>query len=123
MKSVLMRPPRIANSIRPRCVNPRLPPSPTTRERTWLPLMRTLSFVRSPASAFVSFECFTYVPIPPFHRRSTGAFRIARITSFGGISSGASSATPSAARASVDSVMLFALRSYTPPPADRVDVS
>ena len=86
MKSVLIRPPPIANSIRPRCVNPRLPPSPTTRVRTWLPLMRTLSFVRSPTSALVSFECFTYVPMPPFHRRSTGDFRIARITSFGGIS-------------------------------------
>ncbi len=29
--SVLIRPPMAANSIRPRCVQPRLPPSPTTR--------------------------------------------------------------------------------------------
>ena len=32
--SVLMRPPASANSTRPRWVNPRLPPSPTTRQRS-----------------------------------------------------------------------------------------
>jgi hypothetical protein len=36
MKSVLMRPPRRAYSMRPRCVKPRLPPSPMTRQRSSL---------------------------------------------------------------------------------------
>ena len=34
MKSVQMRPPAMAYSIRPRWVSPRLPPSPTTFART-----------------------------------------------------------------------------------------
>ena len=52
MKSVLMRPPHRAYSIRPRCVNPRLPPSPTTFARSSVARRRARpSFVRSPASA------------------------------------------------------------------------
>ena len=35
--SVLMRPPASAYSIRPRWVKPRLPPSPTTRQRRSAP--------------------------------------------------------------------------------------
>ena len=34
MKSVLIRPPFSANSMRPFWVQPRLPPSPTTRQRS-----------------------------------------------------------------------------------------
>ena len=67
----------------PRCVKPRLPPSPTTRARTWLPLMRTGSFARSPTSVWPSFVAFTYVPMPPFQSRSTGACSTHRITSAG----------------------------------------
>ena len=43
-----------AYSTRPRCVKPRLPPSPTTLARTSLPLTRTASLARSPTSAFDS---------------------------------------------------------------------
>ena len=73
MASVLMRPPASANSIRARCVNPRLPPSATTRQRSSAASMRTASLVRSPTSASDSVVAFTNVPIPPFQRRSTGA--------------------------------------------------
>ena len=51
MKSVLMRPPRSAYSMRPRCVKPRLPPSATTRQRSSAPFTRTASLAGSPASA------------------------------------------------------------------------
>ncbi len=40
MASVLMRPPLRAYSMRPRCVTPRLAPSPMTRARTATPSMR-----------------------------------------------------------------------------------
>ncbi len=38
---------------------------------------------RSPTSAWLSLLAFTYVPMPPFQSRSTGAVRIARINSIG----------------------------------------
>ena len=41
--------------------------------------MRTASFEASPASAWLSSSAFTYVPIPPFQSRSTGAERTARM--------------------------------------------
>ncbi len=123
MKSVLMRPPPSAYSILPSCVAPRLPPSPTTRARMSLPLIRTESFARSPTSEFDSFDDFTYVPMPPFHSRSTGAFRMALISSFGVMSWGASSGMPTAARTSGDGVTLFALRSMMSPAGDIFDRS
>ena len=49
--SVLMRPPPSANSIRPRWVKPRLPPSPTTRHRSSPASIRTASLSLSPTSA------------------------------------------------------------------------
>ena len=52
--SVLTRPPPSANSIRPRCVKPRLPPSPTTFARSSDPLTRSASLALSPTSAWVS---------------------------------------------------------------------
>ena len=42
---------RRANSMRPRWVKPRLPPSPTTLARSSLPSTRTVSLVLSPTSA------------------------------------------------------------------------
>ena len=81
--SVLMRPPAVAYSMRPRCVSPRLPPSPTTRARSSRPSTRTASVSRSPTSACVSSEDLTNVPMPPFQSRSTGARRIARTSSSG----------------------------------------
>ena len=51
MKSALTRPPRWANSMRARCVRPRLPPSPTTRQRSWSASTRIESDERSSASA------------------------------------------------------------------------
>ena len=71
--SVLMRPPACAYSMRPRCVKPRLPPSPTTRARRSPPLTRMASFVRSPTSALDSSDALTNVPMPPFQNRSTAA--------------------------------------------------
>ena len=67
----------------PRWVKPRLPPSPTTRQRSSGASMRTASFALSPTSASVSRDDFTYVPMPPFQSRSTGARRIALISSVG----------------------------------------
>ena len=59
MKSVLMRPPRSAYSIRPSWVRPRFPPSPTHWARRSRPLMRIASLALSPASALVSLAAFT----------------------------------------------------------------
>ena len=50
MKSVLIRPPASAYSIRPAWVTPRLPPSATTLARSAVASMRTASLARSPAS-------------------------------------------------------------------------
>ena len=65
MASVLMRPPFSAYSTRPSCVKPRLPPSPTTLQRSSPPFTRIASFARSPTSAFDCRFDFTYVPMPP----------------------------------------------------------
>ena len=59
MKSVLIRPPepphpKRAYSMRPRCVRPRLPPSPTHRQRRSRPSTRIGSLALSPTSASVS---------------------------------------------------------------------
>lgn len=65
MASVLIQPPvasgppLAAYSIRPSWVQPRLPPSPTTRARTSLPLTRIASLALSPTSALVSVEALT----------------------------------------------------------------
>ena len=57
------------------------------RRRPWraarAPLMRTASLARSPTSVLDSSVAFTYVPMPPFHSRSTGMRRMARMISFG----------------------------------------
>ena len=81
MKSVLTRPPPSANSMRARWVRPRLPPSPTTWQRSSVASARSPSLALSPTSAWVSAVALTYVPMPPFHSRSTGAHRIAWISS------------------------------------------
>ena len=54
--------------------------------------------------------------MPPFHSRSTGANRTARISS-GGLSRVTSSSRPSAARISGPIGTDFAVRGHTPPPA------
>ena len=54
MKSVLTRPPPRANSMRARWVRPRLPPSPTTLQRSSVASARSTSLARSPTSAWVS---------------------------------------------------------------------
>ena len=73
------------------------------------------SLERSSASASVSVEALTTVPMPPFHSTSTGARRIARMTSVG-VST--ASSMPSAARACSGSSMRLALRGHTPPPSE-----
>ena len=57
--SVLIFPPRRANSMRPRWVSPRLPPSPTTLTRSSAPSARTASLALSPASACDSVDALT----------------------------------------------------------------
>ncbi len=96
-------------------MKPRLPPSPTTFARSSSALTRIASLERSWASASVSVEAFTSVPMPPFQSRSTGARRIARMTSVGGSDS---SVTPSASRACGESRIDFAVRGKTPPPSE-----
>ena len=54
MKSVLIRPPLAAYSIRPSWVSPRLPPSPTHLARSSAPLTRSPSLALSPTWAWVS---------------------------------------------------------------------
>ena len=106
--SVFTRPPASANSTRPACVTPRLPPSPITWARSSEASTRTASLALSPASACDSKLAFTYVPMPPFQSRSTGARSSAWISSFG-LSD--SSSMPSASRASSDSGIDLAVRS------------
>ena len=118
--SVLILPPASAYSIRARCVNPRLPPSPTTLQRSSSPSMRTASLALSPASPFASLEAFTYVPMPPFHSRSTGARSIAWISSLG---ESISSSMSSASRTCGDSLIDLAVRANTPPPSEISDAS
>ena len=69
-----------------------------------------------PTSACVSPLALTYVPMPPFHSRSAGARRIARINS-GGFNRVTSSSIPNAARISAPTGTDFAVRGHTPPPA------
>jgi len=57
--SVLTLPPALANSIRPRWVRPRLPPSPTTRARSSPPFTRIASLALSPTSVWLSVAAFT----------------------------------------------------------------
>src|SRR5205814_6647097 len=52
--SVLIRPPRKANSTRAAWVKPKLPPSPTTLQRNSVASTRMPSLVLSPTSALVS---------------------------------------------------------------------
>jgi hypothetical protein len=118
--SVRIRPPASAYSTRPRWVKPRFPPSPTTRQRRSRPSIRRASFALSPTSTCDSEEAFTNVPIPPFQRRSTGAARIARMTSLG---VNASASTPRRSRTCGESGIDLALRGKTPPPAEIVPAS
>ena len=111
MKSVLIRPPVSAYSIRPRCVKPRLPPLPRRGLGPGSPLIRTGSLARSPTSVWPSFAALTYVPIPPFQSRSTGACSTQRIASAGVISADVSSGIARASRAWADNVTHFAVRS------------
>ena len=79
-----------------------------------------MSFVLSPASACDSAEAFTYVPMPPFQSRSTGARRISRMSSTG------ESSCASIANASLISSEIgidLAVRGYTPPPAEMTSAS
>src|SRR5438309_2351739 len=71
--------------MRARWVNPRLPPSTTTRARTWSASTRTASLARSPTSAWVSAAAFTKVPMPPSQSMSAEAVKMAE-TSSGGVS-------------------------------------
>jgi hypothetical protein len=57
--SVLIFLPLLANSMRPRCVAPRLPPSATTRTRNRPPSTRIASLALSPTSAWDSLVAFT----------------------------------------------------------------
>ena len=113
--SMKMRPPPSAYATRARCVKPRLPPSPTTFTRRSSASRRTESFARSPTSACRSLRAFTYVPMPPFQSRSTGARRSARISALG-VSRSAS--TPITARTSGEIGIDLAVRGKTPPPAE-----
>ena len=120
MASVLTRPPASAYSTRPRWVKPRLPPSPTMRQRSSAPLTRSESLARSPTSAWVSPVAFTYVPMPPFHSRSTGARRMVDISSVGVHDS---RSVPNRRRTASESSMVFSVRGYTPPPGETSDGS
>ena len=59
MASVLTRMPFSAASTRPRWVNPRLPPSTTIAQRSWLPSTRMASLARSPTSELFSVDALT----------------------------------------------------------------
>ena len=58
--------------------------------------------------------------MPPNHKRSTGALRMARISAAG---SSAAAVMPSRARICGDSGIDFWLRGNTPPPGDNFAVS
>ncbi len=121
MASVLIRPPCSANSIRPSWVRPRLPPSPTTWTRRSLPSTRMASLPLSPTSALDSVDALTYVPMPPFHSRSTGELRTALISSAGVILVMPGS-MPRASRMWALTGMDLAVRGKTPPPAESSSV-
>ena len=76
----------------------------------------------SPTSALDSVDALTYVPMPPFHSRSTGAERIAFIRSAGVILLTPWS-RPSAARTCGVIGTDLALRAWIPPPAEISEVS
>ena len=59
MASVLIRTPLKAASIRPSWEQPRLPPSPTTLTRSYLPLTRMASLARSPTDRLSSVLALT----------------------------------------------------------------
>ena len=122
MKSVLSNTPLRAASMRPFWVRPRLPPSPTILQRRSSPLMRSALLARSPTSALVSDAAFTYVPMPPFHNRSTGALRIALMSSVGD-SDSTSAPIPSTSRISGVIATALRLRANTPPPLEIFDLS
>lgn len=61
-------------------------------------------------------DALTYVPIPPFHSRSTGAVTMARIISVG-VRDVTCSPRPSLARTGEVTGIALALRGYTPPPS------
>ncbi|MNF15050.1 hypothetical protein D3C80_2174880 [compost metagenome] len=74
----------------------------------------------SPTSAWLSLLALTYVPIPPFHSRSTGALSKAFSSSVG-VSLSASMSKRSFICGEI--AMLFALREKIPPPSDMMLVS
>ena len=115
IKSVKIRPPFNEYSMRANCVNPRLPPSPTTLQRSCFALIRLASLVRSPTSRFVSECAFTNVPIPALHNKSTFARRISLINSLGSI---ADCLILNACFISLLTTIDLALRLKTPPPLD-----
>ena len=103
MASVWTSPPATAYSMRPSWVSPRFPPSTTIRHRSSLPFTRTPSLARSPTSALFSVVALTYVPIPPFQSRSTGARSTAEMSSLGvSRPAGASSTARAAGLSSID---------------------
>jgi len=114
----LTLPPARANSIRPRWVNPRLPPSPTTRTRSWparppgpgrWPCPLGVG-VRFPGGLDVGCRCRRSTS------RSAGARRIARISS-GGVSWVIGSAQPErGADLGGDRHRLHRASANTPPP-------
>ena len=120
MASVYTRPPDTAYSTRPSWVIPRLPPSPTIRARSWPPLTRTPSLARSPTSAWDSLAALTYVPMPPFQSRSTGARKMTETSSLG---VRGPSGAPNTARARALSSIDFSVRGYTPPPGEISEAS
>ena len=79
--------------------------------------MRIASLALSPASASVSLAAFTYVPMPPFHSRSTGAWRIAFISS-AGVMLVTDSSMPSAFFSCGVSLIALSVRGKTPPPSE-----
>ncbi len=120
MASLNTRPPPRANSMRPRWVTPRFPPSPTTLQRRSQPSARMLSLALSPTAECGSSAALIYVPMPPFQSKSTGAFKMPAINSSG------VRCSPSIPRtALIGSVISidFEERGNTPPPSEISDAS
>ena len=84
--------------------------------RSWWPLTRIASLARSPMAELSSVAALTYVPMPPFHSRSTGACRIAFISS-AGVMVDVPLGRPRASTISRVMGTDFSDRSNTPPPA------
>ena len=115
--SVLILPPARANSMRPRWVSPRLPPSPTTLTRSSLPSTRTASLALSPASACDSVGRLDVgadaaVPQQVGRGAQDGRDQLGR-AQLGDVRR----RCPSAARISGPTGTDFAVRGHTPPPA------